>query len=796
MSAASDPRSATLARLELVAELAFLINSTFDLDQIFREAIQRLRHVLAFRRASVVLVATDGASYYLHTLFDAARGGFQTIPTAFPITEGLTGQVIRSGTAIRADDYAGIGDIHHEGEQSVSVLIIPLLVGGEVIGTLNFGAATSTPYDDDDLALATLLGRQISTSLHYSKLLATIEEQRRALATEHAAVSRSRNRLEALLEASDAAILMVSGDTIVHANRAMGELVGRPRELLDGARLSQVNELLSRALRDRQALVPQTDALLSGDTMLQDLVEFRIPVGRVCQRTVAAVRDESDALLGHVLIYRDVTREVQAERAKDEFVSIVSHELRTPLTSVKTSLGLLSKGLAGTLTDQARELLDIALRNLERLIRLVDDLLDLARIQSGRFVTQLGPVSVSRVAAEAIEAVRGFAQERGVRLEYADEASPAAVLADADRLEQVLVNLLANAIKFSPEDGVVSLRWWPDRERIAFEVADEGPGIPAEQIDSIFGKFTQLERSDVRSHGGAGLGLSISRAIVEQFDGEIWAENREPRGARFLVRLRRARETPAAAVDDEPPLGAPSFRTILLVETDRDRLRLRQQLFESVGWAVTTAEDGAAALRAVADRSFDLIAVNTELADMHGLELLRRLRGSPPATDIPSLLIGPGVRHDQAVAYGADACVTDDAETLTAAANRLLTAPPRRIVLLVEDDPAVRDVLARALRSANLGCLEAAGGEEALELARARIPDVVITDWHLPQLDGVAVLQALRADSRLAQVPAMLVTGYGLPTSGELASSLGAKLVRKPFDVFELVEEIKQLVGS
>jgi len=240
------------------------------------------------------------------------------------------------------------------------------------------------------------------------------------------------------------------------------------------------------------------------------------------------------------MIYRDITREAEAEAAKSEFVSIVSHELRTPLTSVKTSLSLLAKGAGGKITGQMREFVNIALRNLDRLIRLVDDLLDLSRIQSGRASIELVPVSVKKAADGAVDAVRGFAQERGVKLQCEDAEDAPVVMAHADRLEQVIVNLLSNAIKFSPSEGRVGLCWRTDSEFAVLEVSDEGPGIPADQLETIFEKFRQIERSATRTHGGAGLGLAISQTIVEHFGGDLWVESEEGRGSRFFVRLRLA----------------------------------------------------------------------------------------------------------------------------------------------------------------------------------------------------------------------------------------------------------------
>ena len=534
----ADPAQVSAAaRLEVVGVLASLINTTFDLREIFQKAILELRRVMNFRRASVVLLSEDDAHYYLHTLFDADRGGFIEKEGEFPLDNGLPGKVIQTGQAMRVDELSGTDGIRAEGEGGVSTLVVPLHVEGKVIGTLNLGARGSARYDDEDLELAVLLGKQISTSLHYSKLLATIDGQRDALAREHASVRSERTRLEALIEASDAGIMMISDGRVVHLNGTMAQLVGMPSEVLAGAPIGQINRALARCLSDPDALAAQVAVLHQEEGTLRDRVELVFPRRVVCDLTVTVVPDADGSVLGYLVVYRDVTREADAEAAKDEFVSIVSHELRTPLTSVKTSLGLLNKGAAGDTTPEMTELTEIALRNLDRLIRLVDDLLDLSRVESGRVVPEPVPVSLWGAVGRAVEAVDGFAHERGVAIEVAEHEDDVTVRGDADRLEQVMVNLLSNAIKFSPAGGSVRLALESDADTATLEIADEGPGIPPDQLEVVFDKFRQLEMSASRTHGGAGLGLTISRSLVEQFGGTMWAESHEGRGSRFFVRL-------------------------------------------------------------------------------------------------------------------------------------------------------------------------------------------------------------------------------------------------------------------
>lgn len=780
-------------RLDVVAELASLINTTFDLDEIFRTAILKIARVLEFRRASVVLVSEDRKSYYLHTLYDAVQGGFIDCEGTYPLERGFTGQAIRDGEALRIDTHSGTQGIRTAKEKSVSALIVPIHLDDQVIATLNFGAQESERYDDGDLDLAVVLGRQIATSLHYSKLLATIDRQREQLAEEHAHVLSERSRLEALIDASDAAILMVTHDRVAYANNAMADLLALPLEVVRGSTMDRIDHTLSRSLTDPQAVMIQREALKSGKS-LHDRLEFHFPRKLICQRTVAPVRRAAGEVLGHLILYRDVTREAEAEAAKSEFVSLVSHELRTPLTSVKTSLSLLLRGAAGTLSDAGSDLLGIALRNLERLIRLVDDLLDLSRVESGRVEIGISAISLGEAAKRAMDAVEGFAAEREVELVWSESDDETIVLADSDRLQQVIVNLVSNAIKFSPQGGKVEVGWWRQGDQAVLEISDQGPGIPADQVERIFDKFHQLDQTSTRKFGGAGLGLSISRTIVDEMGGHIWAESVEGRGARFFVRLRIARERPRG--EDSAAGESVRPQSVLLVERDADLRRLFEAGFRDEGWDVHVESDGAAALEKLTDLTVGVIAVGLSLQDMHGLEFLQRLRASPHSVDIAALLVGPGGDTGQALSYGADGWVVGDADGLIAEANRLLSAPARRVVLLIEDDPAVRAGLARGLRRAGYACLEAASGETGLEIARVRAPDLVLTDLQIPGKDGLEVLRELRGDPDLGDVPVIVFTGRYSSELLQEVESLRAHFLRKPFGTSTVLREVGRLIGT
>ena len=241
---------------------------------------------------------------------------------------------------------------------------------------------------------------------------------------------------------------------------------------------------------------------------------------------------------GYLMIAADLSERHAIRKMKDEFVSIVSHELRTPLTSIKGALGLLARGVTGALPPKAGEMAQIALTNADRLSRLVDDVLDLQRIESGRITMDKRPCNIADLVKESTEAVHLVGEAEGVTI--LTSCCEASVQADRERMVQAFVNLLGNAIKFSRRGGRIEFAAERSPGSVLFRVKDEGRGIPKDKLERIFERFEQVDASDAREKGGTGLGLAICRSIVEQHGGRVWAESELGRGSTFYVQLRLA----------------------------------------------------------------------------------------------------------------------------------------------------------------------------------------------------------------------------------------------------------------
>ena len=339
-------------------------------------------------------------------------------------------------------------------------------------------------------------------------------------------------------------------------------------------------------------------------------------------------RIDSESDSGVVITFTDITERRRIEKTKDELVSVVSHELRTPLTSIRGSLGLIAGGAVGEIPAEAERMIDIALTNTDRLVRLINEILDIERIESGRVEMSRRVCDSGDLMRHAAETMAAQAEAEGTWIEV--EPCWVPLWADPDRITQTLINLLSNAVKFSPPGAPVLLTASRVENEIRFDVIDRGRGIPADQLESVFERFGQVDASDSREKGGTGLGLPIARSIVHQHGGRMWAESEPGSGTRMSFTL------PAVAssqpfVDDEDHDGA----LALVIEDDADLTRILETLLSAHGIQVRTAPGATEAVRLLGIRRPDLIVLDLSLPDADGSELVRWMRGQVELVDVP-----------------------------------------------------------------------------------------------------------------------------------------------------------------
>jgi CheY-like chemotaxis protein len=349
-------------------------------------------------------------------------------------------------------------------------------------------------------------------------------------------------------------------------------------------------------------------------------------------------RDLLGAVVGATVTIRDVTREREIDRMKTEFVSTVSHELRTPLASIKGSLHLLLSDDGLVLDETQRHLVDISLKNTDRLIRLINNILDISKMEAGHIHLDLDLHRPGDFIETAVEGIQGFAESRGIAIE--SEVSPDApeVRVDFDRMVQVVTNLLSNAIKFSPERGRVEVGARRAGTQLEIRVTDHGQGIAPEDVGRLFKKFQQLDGRAVRAVGGTGLGLAICRGIVEEHGGRIAVESRSGEGATFIVRL----PVPGAVAPPrvERPVESPDTAPLVLVVDDEPDVRaLLRDMLSTAGLRVIEAGRVLEGVELARQHQPDVITMDLMLPDLDGFEAIRLLREQPETRDTPVVVL-------------------------------------------------------------------------------------------------------------------------------------------------------------
>ena len=415
--------------------------------------------------------------------------------------------------------------------------------------TLGFGIVIATQWHQTFFPALSLLFFALALAV----LVATRQYlAQQALQRTAAALRESERRYRAIFDNAAVGITYtdLEGPTILDANSTFARMVGSTPEQLRGQDYTQIAQPQYRGA-DRAL----AKAVQHGDVQhLQQELGYLTADGskRWAMLSASVLHDERGTPSRVVGIFEDITLRKRAEQVKDEFISVVGHELRTPLTSIRGSLGLLEAGVMGELPDEAAQMLAIAVANTDRLVRLVNDILEFERLDSGRAELQLAAVPASELIDTSIQAIEAVANDADVITETTVE--DLVVSADGEKIIQTLINLLGNAIKFSEPGATVSIAATRDGQHATFSVHDTGRGIPKDQLETIFERFSQVDATDAREKGGTGLGLAIAQEIIEHHDGHIWARSTPKQGTTFSFTLPLAIPTSDKEHDESPPV--------------------------------------------------------------------------------------------------------------------------------------------------------------------------------------------------------------------------------------------------
>jgi PAS domain S-box-containing protein len=606
-----------------------------------------------------------------------------------------------------------------------------------------------------------------------------------------------------LLESNIDAIMTTDPRGIItDANKQMEELTGCTRDELLGAPFknfftdpSRAEAGINQVLREGKVTNYELTARARNGTLT--VVSYNASTfhdrDRVLQGVFAAARDVTELKLFEQRLQQKNLELEEASRMKSEFLANMSHELRTPLNAIIGFSEVLVDGLLGEMTDQQRGFIGDIFSSGKHLLSLINDILDLSKVEAGKMTLDLEPVPVFSLFENSLSIIREKAAARDIRLVMDVPMELGSIRSDARKVKQIVYNLLSNAVKFSSEGDEVTLRAervsrgevgmlsestmgrsfpLPDNEFDEFlkiSVTDNGIGISPEGLESLYKPFSQIDSGLARKFEGTGLGLAMVKLLADLHGGAVAVESEVGKGSCFTVWLPfRPSEggilTPPKPQPALPMEALPGSLTALVVEDDYKSADLIRVQLEAEGFIVLHAATAETAIVLAARQPLALITLDIMLPNMDGWEFLNKIKQTPALKHIPVVIISIVADHTRGFALGAAAVMQKPIsrqelyEALVGLGLFPLAQGQSLKILVVDDDPKAVELIAVRILGLASTVLRAYGGQEAIDSARRELPDLIVLDLMMPEVTGFDVVAALHEDPDTASIPILVVT--------------------------------------
>lgn len=709
--------------------------------------------------------------------FESDRRGLALSMTSLPL------RVMESGNSCYFEDI--VAEKGSPGRNVATMdgikttISFPVVSAGECLSVVQFFSDRQPPSDDLMLGALESLGSQIAQITKRLRTESRLKESERKFK----AIFNQTFQLVGLLTV-EGNLIEVNQTALDQANVRRDEVINRP--FWECPWWSHSQDLQTR-LRDAVLRAATGD-------FIRFEAEHPLPDGKMMavDFSLKPIFDDDGSVILLLPEGRDISEKKLAERRVSEFYSTVSHELRTPLTSIRGALGLMDGGKAGDLSEKARRLVSMGKQECDRLVRLINDILDIRKIEAGKLNLKIGEVKSEEAIRETVQAIQPYAANHkvSIRLDLKDSDM---VMADNDRLTQILTNLISNAIKFSSADAEVVIETRRLGGMMRFSVIDKGPGIKEPDQAKLFGLFQQIDSSDSRPKDGTGLGLAICKGLTEQQGGSIGVSSKLGEGSTFWFEL------PLASPAKAAPAVASYRVPVLLVEDDDACAHIIASTLAHDGIKVVRAATLEQAKKYLTDgKPLSAVILDIGLPDGSGIELIDQLTAGQK--QIPVVVVTG--RSDSKFSYPLliDWIIKPFEEmrlikSVKQAIGYRREGPPR--VLIVEDDRATLLLIKEQLEELGIECLEAIDGSRAVEIGTSADLDLIILDLGLPSLDGFEVVARLKS-ARARATPLIVYTSRDVTEEDDLRLELGLTryLTKSTTSEEEFLKSVRELLGD
>lgn len=507
---------------------------------------------------------------------------------------------------------------------------------------------------------------------------------------------------------------------------------------------------------------------------------------------------------------------VLANNLKSQFLASVSHELRTPLNSIIGFSELLNEKAFGELNEKQEQYVNYIYTSGIHLLELINNILDLSKIEAGRMELNLEEFSLVEVLSSTLGSIKPLAYKRNISIDAKEVNVSPTIMADKGKFKQIMLNLLSNAVKYNKEGGSVEVNWSIKEEPVKMEmkeflfvsVKDTGLGIKKEDKDRVFNEFEQLDNANTHEFGGTGLGLALTKRLVELHDGKIWFESEFGHGSVFYIKMPLQGSHLDITRGEENIVPSKTFydqqskATKILVASETSGMNnLISAYLTEEGYEVILADDGFDVIKKAKEEKPFAILLSIAIPKKDGFEVLKELKESAETKELPVVIISGSEEKDLGFSLGAIDCLVEpiDREKLHDVFERVDFAQTFRnkepIILIVDDEPKVLELLNDVLIHEKFTVVKASGGQEAIEVAKREVPDVIILDLMMPKVSGFDVVDELKHYDKTKNIPIIIFSAKSITKEDKdrLGESIKNIIAKAGFSKKDLLEELKSL---